>query len=189
MTPSTVADVTLGTQVTLNLEWGARPANEVHEVQFDLDASAIACGSGPSGPKVLSKQHFIFYNNLRSPEGVIEHTGDNLTGKGDHDDEVIRVDLTKAPPSLLTIVLAVSIYDADLRRQSFRQVKDAVVKLVDQTTGKVVYSYDLSSNAGAQNAVLFGEISRQGNGWKFHFSGQSSPSGLAGIARQYGVEV
>ena len=117
------------TAVSVGLGWDIRSTTGT---DFDLDASAIALGADK---KVLSDQHFIFFNNLRSPDGSIEHTGDNLTGEGEGDDEVIKVDLAGVPPNVDSIVFPVSIYDADARSQSFGQVRNAFIRVVNQAGG------------------------------------------------------
>src|SRR5690606_22959821 len=117
------------TKVTVGLGWDVRTSTGA---DYDLDASALATGPDL---KVLSDQHFIFYNNLRSPEGSIEHTGDNLTGEGDGDDEVINVDLAATPPTITNIFFPVSIHEADARRQSFGQVRNAYIRVLDAVTG------------------------------------------------------
>lgn len=180
---SNVAELSLSEQVTVTLRWDAHSSGNV---QFDLDTSAIACGSDA---KVFSDQHFIFYNNLRSPDGAIEHSGDNLTGTRAGNDEVINVDLSKAPANLSTIVFAVSIYDADLRRQTFGQVKNALIKIIDPLSGTELDRYELSKHASTQIAVVIGELHRQSGVWRYRTIGQAYPSGLAGIARHYGVNV
>src|SRR5690606_30875771 len=117
--------------------------------------------------KVLSDQHFIFYNNLRSPEGSIEHTGDNLTGEGDGDDEVINVDLAATPPTITNIFFPVSIHEADARRQSFGQVRNAYIRVLDAVTGSELARYDLSEAASTETAMVFGELYRHNGEWKF----------------------
>lgn len=126
------------TAVTVGLGWDVRSTTGT---DFDLDASAIACGENK---KVLSDQHFIFFNNLRSPEGAIEHTGDNLTGQGDGDDEAINVDLAATPPNITNIFFPVSIYEAESRSQSFGQVQNAFIRVVDRANGTELARYDLS---------------------------------------------
>lgn len=147
-----------------------------------------ALATGPS-LKVLSDQHFIFYNNLRSPEGTIEHTGDNLTGEGEGDDETIVVDLAATPPTITNIFFPVSIHDADARGQSFGQIRNAFIRVVDQNTGAELARYDLTEDASTETAMVFGELYRYGNEWKFRAIGQGYASGLAGIARDYGVHI
>ncbi|TLF74828.1 TerD family protein [Nocardia cyriacigeorgica] len=171
------------TKVTVGLGWDVRTSTGA---DYDLDASALATGPDL---KVLSDQHFVFYNNLRSPEGSIEHTGDNLTGEGDGDDEVINVDLAATPPTITNIFFPVSIHEADARRQSFGQVRNAYIRVVDSTTGSELARYDLSEDASTETAMVFGELYRHNGEWKFRAIGQGYASGLAGIARDYGVNI
>ena len=138
---------------------------------------------------MLSDQHFVFFNNLRSPEGSIEHAGDNTTGEGDGDDEVINVDLAGTPPNIDSIVFPVSIYDADSRGQSFGQVRNAYIRVVNRANGSEIARYDLSEDASTETAMVFGELYRSGADWKFRAVGQGYASGLAGIARDFGVNV
>jgi tellurium resistance protein TerD len=169
--------------IVVGLGWDARTTTGD---AFDLDASAIATGDSK---KVLSDQHFVFFNNLRSPEGSIEHTGDNLTGDGEGDDETINVDLASTPPAITNIYFPVSIYDADTRGQSFGQVQNAYIRVVDRSNGNELARYDLSEDASTETAMIFGELYRNGDEWKFRAIGQGYASGLTGIARDYGVNV
>ncbi|PKK12382.1 TerD family protein [Thermomonospora sp. CIF 1] len=171
------------TAVTVGLGWDVRTTTGA---DFDLDASALLVDA--SG-KVLSDQHFVFFNNLRSPEGSVEHTGDNLTGEGEGDDEQIKVDLTAVPPEAARIVFPVSIYDADSRGQTFGQVRNAFIRVVNQADGTEIARYDLTEDASTETAMIFGELYRHGSEWKFRAVGQGYASGLAGIARDYGVNV
>ncbi|MGN2635960.1 TerD family protein [Nocardia takedensis] len=171
------------TKVTVGLGWDVRTTTGA---DYDLDASALATGANL---KVLSDQHFIFYNNLRSPEGTIEHTGDNLTGEGEGDDESINVDLAAMPPTITNIFFPVSIHDADVRAQSFGQIRNAFIRVVDSVTGAELARYDLTEDASTETAMVFGELYRHGPEWKFRAIGQGYASGLAGIARDYGVHI
>ncbi|MBF6546343.1 TerD family protein [Nocardia brasiliensis] len=170
-------------KVAVGLGWDVRTTTGA---DYDLDASALATGQNL---KVLSDQHFVFYNNLRSPEGSIEHTGDNLTGEGEGDDEVINVDLSATPPTITNIFFPVSIHDADARGQSFGQIRNAFIRVVDASTGIELARYDLTEDASTETAMVFGELYRHGNEWKFRAIGQGYASGLAGIARDYGVNI
>jgi tellurium resistance protein TerD len=143
---------------------------------------------GTSG-KILSDQHFIFFNNLKSPDGSVEHTGDNLTGEGEGDDEAIKVNLVAVPTEVDKIVVAVSIYEAEGRQQSFGQVRNAFIRVVNQADNKEITRYDLSEDASTETAMIFGEVYRSGAEWKFRAVGQGYSTGLAGIARDYGVNV
>ena len=171
------------TKVAVGLGWDVRTTTGA---DFDLDASALVCG--PDG-KVLDDRHFVFYNNLTSPDGSVEHTGDNLTGEGEGDDEVINVNVGATPAGVDKVVFAVSIYEAGTRGQSFGQVVNAFIRVVDATTGNELARYDRSEDASTETAMIFGELYRHNGEWKFRAIGQGYASGLAGIAKDYGVNV
>lgn len=171
------------TAVAVGLGWDIRTTTGQ---DFDLDASAIALGADK---KVVSDQHFVFFNNLKSPDGSIEHTGDNLTGEGDGDDESIIIDLAALDQRVTNVYFPVSIHEAVERGQSFGQVINAFIRVVDRTTGVELARYDLSEDASTETAMIFGEVYRHGAEWKFRAVGQGYASGLAGIARDYGVNL
>jgi tellurium resistance protein TerD len=170
--------------VTVGLGWQARATSGAG---FDLDASALMVGSAG---RVLSDNHFVFFNNLISPDGSVEHMGDELTGgTGADDDEQVKVNLSSVPPEVDKIVMAVSIYQAEERGQSFGQVRNAFIRVVNQADGKEIARYDLSEDASNETAMIFGEVYRHGTEWKFRAVGQGYSTGLAGIARDFGVNV
>ena len=171
------------TAVIVGLGWDVRTTTGT---DFDLDASALLLNN--SG-KVASDQHFIFFNNLKSPDGSVEHTGDNLTGEGEGDDEAIKVNLAGVPAEVDKIVVTVSIYDAEARQQSFGQVRNAFIRVVNQADDRELARYDLSEDASTETAMIFGELYRSGEEWKFRAVGQGYSAGLAGIARDFGVNV
>ncbi|MEU5881516.1 TerD family protein [Spirillospora sp. NPDC047279] len=171
------------TAVSVGLGWDVRATTGA---DFDLDASALLLNSGG---KVLSDQHFVFFNNLRSPDGSVEHTGDNLTGEGEGDDEVVNVDLTTVPAECERIVFPVSIYDADNRSQSFGQVRNAFIRIVNRADSNELARFDLTEDASTETAMVFGELYRHNGEWKFRAVGQGYASGLAGIAMDFGVNV
>ncbi|MGW6915479.1 TerD family protein [Kitasatospora sp. NPDC054939] len=171
------------TAVIIGLGWDVRTTTGA---DYDLDASALLCNAVG---RVISDQHFVFFNNLRSPEGSVEHSGDNLTGGGDGDDEQIKVDLATVPGDVAKVVFPVSIYDADARLQNFGQVRNAFIRVVDQANGREIARYDLSEDASSETAMVFGELYRHGAEWKFRAIGQGYASGLRGIATDYGVNV
>jgi tellurium resistance protein TerD len=171
------------TNVIVGLGWDVRSTTGA---DYDLDASAIMLNTNG---KVLSDMHFVFFNNLISPDGTVEHTGDNLTGEGDGDDEAIKVNLAAMSLEVDKIVFAVSIYDADNRRQNFGQVSNAFIRVVNAADDRELTRFDLTEDASTETAMVFGELYRRGPDWKFRAVGQGYASGLAGIARDYGVNV
>ncbi len=170
------------TQVQIGLGWDARSTTGA---PFDLDASALLC----SGGRVMGDEYFVFYNNLKSPEGSVEHTGDNLTGDGDGDDEVVLVNLDLVPPQVDKVVFPVSIYDAENRGQNFGQVRNAYIRVVNSVDGQEIARYDLTEDASSETAMIFGELYRYAGEWKFRAVGQGYASGLRGIALDFGVNV
>ncbi|MEV6005858.1 TerD family protein [Streptomyces sp. NPDC051976] len=171
------------TAVTVGLGWDVRTTTGS---DFDLDASALLLDA--SG-KVVSDKHFVFFNNLKSPDGSVEHTGDNLTGEGEGDDEAIKVSLATVPPEIDKIVFPVSIYEGESRQQSFGQVRNAFIRVVNQAGGTEIARYDLTEDASTETAMVFGELYRNGAEWKFRAVGQGYASGLRGIAQDFGVSL
>jgi tellurium resistance protein TerD len=171
------------TAVVVGLGWDVRTTTGA---DYDLDASALLCGADG---KVLSDQHFVFFNNLASPDRSVEHSGDNLTGGGDGDDEQIKVNLAAVAVQVERIAFPVSIYDAEKRGQSFGQVRNAFIRIVNQADNRELARYDLTEDASTETAMIFGELYRHGTEWKFRAIGQGYASGLAGIATDYGVHV
>ena len=169
--------------VLVGLGWDVRTTTGA---DFDLDASALMVGTNG---KILSDSHFVFFNNLTSPDGSVEHTGDNLTGEGDGDDEAIKVNLEGVPAEVDKIVITVSIYDAEARQQSFGQVRNAFIRVVNQADDREITRYDLSEDASNETAMIFGELYRNQNEWKFRAVGQGYSTGLRGIAQDFGVNV
>jgi tellurium resistance protein TerD len=171
------------TAILVGLGWDVRTTSGA---DFDLDASALMVNEAG---KILSDQYFIFFNNLTSPDGSVEHTGDNLTGEGEGDDEAIKVNLASVPAEVDKVVFPVSIYDAEARGQSFGQVRNAFIRIVNQADNSEIARYDLSEDASTETAMVFGEVYRNSGEWKFRAVGQGYSTGLGGIARDYGVNV
>ncbi|MCJ0867841.1 TerD family protein [Streptomyces sp. AP-93] len=171
------------TAVIVGLGWDARTTTGV---DFDLDASAILANDQG---KVTGDSNFVFFNNLKSPDGSVEHTGDNTTGEGEGDDEAIKVNLAGVPADVAKIVFPVSIYEAESRQQSFGQVRNAYIRVINQADNTELARYDLSEDASTETAMVFGELYRNGAEWKFRAIGQGYASGLRGIAQDFGVNV
>jgi tellurium resistance protein TerD len=171
------------TAVVVGLGWDVRSTTGT---DFDLDASALLLDVNG---KVISDQHFVFFNNLKSPEGSVEHTGDNLTGEGEGDDEQIKVNLAGVPAEIDKIVFPVSIHEGESRQQSFGQVRNAFIRVINQAGNAELARYDLSEDASTETAMVFGELYRNGAEWKFRAVGQGYASGLRGIAQDFGVNI
>ena len=170
-------------QILIGLGWDTRATDGA---DFDLDASAFLLATGD---KVRGDSDFIFYNNLRSGDGSVEHTGDNRTGEGDGDDEALKVKLTGVPAEIQRVAIAVTIHDAESRRQNFGMVQNAFIRVVNDATGREIARYDLTEDASVETAMVFGEVYRHGGEWKFRAVGQGYQGGLGPLARNYGVNV
>lgn len=171
------------TRILVGLGWDTRTTDGA---EFDLDASAFLLGPGD---RVRGDADFIFYNNLRSADGSVEHTGDNRTGEGDGDDEALKVDLGQVPADIGKIVIGVTIHDAEPRRQSFGMVSNAFIRIANDVTGREISRYDLAEDASTETAMVFGEIYRHNGEWKFRAVGQGFKGGLGPMAKNYGVNV
>jgi tellurium resistance protein TerD len=171
------------TRCIVGLGWDTRVTDGA---DFDLDASVFMVGADG---KIRSDADFIFYNQLTSSCGSVEHTGDNLTGEGDGDDESIKVDLTGIPADVSKLVVGVNIHDAESRKQNFGQVSNAFMRIVNESNSEEVIRYDLSEDYSTETALIFGELYRHNSEWKFKAIGQGFMGGLRPMALQYGVNV
>jgi len=170
-------------RVCFGLGWDVRKTDGS---AFDLDASAFVLdGNG----KVLSDQHFVFYNNTRDPSGAVTHKGDNRTGEGEGDDEVIEIGLDSMEASVAKVAFVVTIHDAEARKQNFGQVSNAYIRALNAEGGQEIARYDLSEDASIETAMIFGELYRHGEEWKFKAIGQGYAGGLAAVARDFGVNL
>ena len=169
------------TNIVVGLGWDPRTTEGE---KFDLDSSAIMVDANDKG---ISGQHFIFFNNLKSPDGSVEHTGDNLTGQGEGDDEQIKVNLAAVPGEVEKIVFPVAIYDAEARKQNFGQVRNAFIRVVNAADQTEIARYDLTEDAAIESAMVFGEVYRHSGDWKFRAVGAGFADGLAGVIRDYGL--
>ncbi len=171
-------------KIKVGLGWDANATDT--GTQFDLDASLFLVGADD---KVLSDGHFIFYNNATSPCGAIVHQGDNRTGEGDGDDEVIEIDLEKVDPAVEKIIFTVTIDEATARNQNFGQVSNSLIRLINQDGGAVITQYELDEDYSSETAINFGELYRKSGGWNFKAVGAGFNDGLAGFCKMYGVSV
>ena len=170
-------------QVLLGLGWDARSTDGV---DFDLDASIFMV---TENGRVRSDSDFIFYGQLRSPCGSIEHTGDNRTGAGEGDDEGLKIKLDQIPSIITRLVVAVTIPDAQVRKQNFGMVTNAFIRVVNEADGKELARYDLSEDASTETAMIFGELYRHSGEFKFKAIGQGFAGGLGPLAKSFGVNM
>lgn len=155
------------------------------ETDFDLDASAFMT---KANGKVGNENDFIFYGNLNHVSGSIQHMGDNRTGEGDGDDEVIKVQLDKIPSDYDTISFTVTIYEAEKRLQNFGMVENAYVRLIDEDTGEELVRFDLTEDFSTETALVVAEIYKRDGQWKFAAIGSGYDGGLKALCKEYGID-
>lgn len=171
------------TKVRVGLGWDARVTDGQ---AFDLDASVFLLAD--SG-KVRSDADFVFYNNKNGANGAVQHQGDNLTGVGEGDDEVVIVDLAGLSADIQKLSFAVTVHEAESRRQNFGMVSNAFIRVVNDGDGREIARYDLSEDASTEAAMVFGEVYRHSGEWKFKAVGQGFNGGLGPLAASFGVNV
>lgn len=165
---------------TIGLGWDTN--NSSTGTSFDLDASVFVLGANK---KILSDSHFVFYNNLKTPDGSVEHTGDNLTGDGDGDDEQIKVDLSHISDNAVEICIVVTIHDAEARKQNFGQVRNSFIRIFDTNNNVDLVKYELEEDFSIETAVEFGRIYKKDNEWKFEAVGMGMKGGLEDYLNKY----
>jgi len=170
------------TAAFIGLGWDTNVTDTGYD--FDLDASVFLLNAQE---KLISDNHFIFYNNLTSPDPdkSVKHMGDNLTGEGDGDDEVVIVDLRKVPQDVHRIVVTVTIHEADKRGQNFGQVRNAFVRLVDVATKEEVLRYDLEEDFSIETAIIMAELYRKDGQWRMNAVGAGYQGGLQAVLNRY----
>lgn len=171
------------TAITVGMGWDVRATDGK---DYDLDASAFMC---KADGKVRKDSDFIFYNNKKSEDGSVEHTGDNRTGEGEGDDEVINVNLATVPAEVDKIFFTVTINEGDKNSQTFGQVQNAFIRVVNQADGKELARYDLTEDGSTESALIFGELYRHSGDWKFRATGQGFAGGLAPLCSSFGINI
>ncbi len=165
---------------TIGLGWDTNSSSTGSS--FDLDASVFILGENK---KLLSDSHFVFYNNLKSADGSVEHTGDNLTGDGDGDDEQIKVNLSSIDPKASEICIVVTIHDAEDRKQNFGQVRNSFIRIFDSNSNTEILKYELGEDFSVETAVEFGRIYKRNDEWKFEAVGMGMKGGLQDFLNKY----
>ncbi|MDK2942039.1 MAG: tellurium resistance protein TerD [Acetobacterium sp.] len=153
---------------------------------FDLDASAFLLDASGRCEK---QEDFIFFNNLTGRNGGVVHTGDNLTGEGEGDDESLIVDFAKVPADIVKIAIVATIYQANEKHQNFGQVTNAFIRCVDEDTNVELMRYDLGEDYSTETGLLFAEVYKNNGEWKFSAVGSGYKEGLAGFCTQYGLSL
>lgn len=174
--------VDIGLQkVCVGLGWDP---NVTGGMDYDLDASAFMLGENKKLPE---DEFFVFYNNLISPDGAVESSGDDLTGGNSDggDDETLTVDLSKVDPRINEILFTVTIHDADKRRQNFGQVHNSYIRIYDAVTGDELLRYDLDEDFSIETAVEFGRLYKRKGEWRFEALGNGFKGGLQYLVDKY----
>lgn len=167
-------------KVLIGLGWDVKRADTGSD--FDLDSSVFLLGENG---KLVSDKHFIFYNNLKSPDGAMEHLGDNRSGQGDGDDESIKIDLSKVDASVKKMVFVVTIHQADERKQNFGQVQNAYVRVLNEENSQAIAKYDLSEDYSTETAMVMCELYNHNGEWKMNAVGSGYQGGLQALVNQY----
>lgn len=170
-------------KMVVGLGWDARATDGA---AFDLDGAVFLL---KADGKVRADADFVFYNNLKSTDGSVTHSGDNTTGAGDGDDETVTIDLSLVPADVDKIAICVTIHEGETRRQNFGMVSKAFVRCVNASGNAEIARYDLSEDGSTETAMVFGEVYRAGADWKFRAIGQGFKGGLGPLAKNYGVNV
>lgn len=164
-------------KIMIGLGWEMRPG-----ATLDLDASVFMLGQNG---KLPSDEYFVFYNNLKSPDGGVQHTGDNRNGAGDGDDEMILANLPKIDPAVNQVLVVASIHDALIRNHKFGLLQDAYIRIVDVENNREILRYDLDAQFSDATEVEFGRLERVNNEWHFVASGEGTKQGLEGYVNVY----
>lgn len=174
-------------RVRIGLGWNMKRHDT--GAHFDIDASAFILKAAAPNNTLISESHFVFYNNLASPEGAVKHSGDNRTGEGDGDDESIIIDLAKLPAEAVEISFVVTIHDGQAKRQNFGQISEAYINLYNDESGDIVATYKLDEEFSLETAVQFGSLYRNNGEWSFKAVGAGYTVGLGEFVKQYGGDV
>lgn len=168
--------------VVVGLGWNVKATDTGFD--FDLDSSVFLLGANE---KLISDDHFIFYNNTTSPdpEKSVKHLGDNLTGMGEGDDELIRINLKQVPSDVQKIVIVVTIHEAEKRLQNFGQVQNSFVRLVNFETKEEAVRYDLAEDYSIETALIMAELYRKDGDWRLNAVGAGYEGGLQALLDRY----
>lgn len=168
--------------VLLGLGWDVKKTDGT---DFDLDASVLMLDAND---KAIGEGGFIFYNHPTSTCGSVIHRGDNRSGAGDGDDEVITVEFSKIPENVMKMMIAVTIHDADSRNQNFGQVDNAFIRVANHKNNEDIARYDLTEDYSTETSLIFGELYRKDGEWRFAAKGDGFAGGLSAYLATFGIE-
>ncbi len=171
-------------KIIVGLGWDVKKYTGGYD--FDLDAAAFMLNADG---KIIKDIDFIFYNNLKSQCGSVQHMGDNLTGEGEGDDEQIIIDLSKVPSNIEKIAFTVTIHEADTRNQNFGMVSNSFVRIVNAVDNLEIIRYDLGEDFSIETALVVGEIYRHAGEWKFSAVGSGFKGGLKALCQNFGINM
>ncbi|MBS7344166.1 MAG: TerD family protein [Caryophanon sp.] len=172
------------TKVHIGLGWDTNKYDGGQD--FDLDSSVFLLGDNG---KVTGPEDFIFYNNTTGGNGSVVHSGDNLTGDGDGDDEVVMIALNDVPANVQRVTFTVTIHDAEARGQNFGMVSNSFIRVVNEANGEELIRYDLGEDFSIETALVVGELYRHNGEWKFSAIGSGYQGGLAALCNDFGLQV
>ncbi len=155
---------------------------ELTTKQLDLDASVFMIGNNG---KLINNDYLVYFNNLKSPDGALHHTGDNQNGKGMNDDEAILVNLEAINKEVTELVVVVTINDAEENGYTFGLLKEAYVRIYDEVSKKELVKFDLDGENAAGSDIEFARLQRQGDEWSFSAIGKSSGTSLEGYMKRF----
>lgn len=167
-------------KIGVGLGWDVNATDTGND--FDLDASVFMLGA--SG-KLPTDKHFVFYNNTKSPDGAVEHTGDNTTGEGEGDDETVFVEIGSLSADVEEVVVVVTIHEADARGQNFGQVNNSFIRIYDRSNNTEIAKYELDEDFSTETAIEFGRLYKKDGGWRFKAVGSGYSSGLQGFVDMF----
>jgi tellurium resistance protein TerD len=167
-------------RITVGLGWDVNEGASPYE--FDCDASVFILSEDG---KLLTEEHFVFYNNLKSPDGAVIHNGDNRTGVGEGDDETINIELSKLNPQAAQIVFAITIDQAEERQQDFGMIANSFARIYNTETSEVLCQYLLDDKFPGTNALIIGRFYKSGSDWVFEAYDLAYQNGLGGLIEYY----
>lgn len=164
---------------TVGLGWDSNTNSNGES--YDIDGSVFILGANG---KLISDSHFVFYNNLKSPDGGVAHQGDNLTGAGDGDDEQIVIDTSKLGSEVAEIAFVVTIHKAAEKKQNFGQIRNSFIRIIDAGTTELM-KYELDEDFSIETAVQFGRLYKKNDEWRFEAIGNGMKGGLQDYLTKY----